>query len=98
MASITEIIKKIDITNFPIFISPAIELDKKVYDPNFTQQEKKQLRAIFRLLLNEYLVNFFKWQPEQKVRDAVNKIPHKVFIVCRLKLGTYVGKYYIPTL
>lgn len=91
-----ELVKKIDTSKFNIFTSPAIELDRKVYDPNFTEGEKKQLRTIFRLLLNEYFIDFFQWEPQQKLRAAISKIPHRIFADRRLPLQTYVGKYYIP--
>lgn len=94
--SIKYLIKKINKKNFKIFNSPAINLDRKVHDPNFTKDEKKQLRAIFRLLLNEYLLDHFEWQPEKEVREVIGKIPHRIFIDRRLKLDTYVGKYYLP--
>lgn len=88
--------KKINENKFKIFGSSAIKLDRRVHDPNFTQQEKKELRTIFRLLLNEYLLDHFKWQPEKEVREVIGKIPHRIFIDRRLKLETYVGKYYLP--
>lgn len=91
-------IEKFNKSQFKIFNSPAIELDQKVYDPNFTQEEKKQLRNIFRSLLNEYLIDFFKWQPEKEIRTVMTRIPHQVFNDRRLPLATYVGKYFIPVL
>ena len=96
MSNQEKFFRKIRESQFKIFTSPAIELNRKVYDPNFTQQEKRQLRTIFRLLLNEYLLDFFKWEPKQKVRGVINKIEHRVFIDRRLPLETYVGKHFIP--
>lgn len=96
MKNIIELIKNLDKSNFKIFNSPAIRLNRKVHDPNFSEEEKKQLRTIFRLLLNEYLLDHFKWQPEKEVREVIGKIPHRIFLDRRLKLETYVGKYYLP--
>ena len=96
MNALVEFLKKINRSQFRIFNSPVVELNRKVYDPNFTPAEKKQLRTIFRLLLNEYLINHFKWHPEQKVRETISKIPQRIFIDKGLKLDSYVGKYYMP--
>ncbi|MEX0274909.1 MAG: hypothetical protein AB3N16_11075, partial [Flavobacteriaceae bacterium] len=93
---VNTLLKNIDKRGFKIFTSPAIALNRKVYDPNFTQQEKKQLRTIFRLVFNEYLLDFFKWHPEQEVREAIAKIEHWVFLDRRLPLETYVGKHFMP--
>lgn len=93
---IKSLLKNIDRKAFNIFNSPAIHLDRKLYDPNFTQSEKVQLRTIMRLVLNEYLIAFFVWKPETEVREAIAKIEHQVFIDRRLPLADYVGKYFIP--
>ncbi|MBK8558014.1 MAG: hypothetical protein IPL65_20730 [Lewinellaceae bacterium] len=88
--------RKLQKSNFKIFNSPAIELNYKVYDPNFAAAEKKQLLAIFRLLLNEYLIDFFKWKPEKEVREIIAKTEHPVFNDRKLPLETYVGKHFMP--
>ena len=95
MSIIIELLQKIKKSEFKIFESPVIHKNRKLYNPNFSPLEKKQLRQIMRLLFNEYIIAFYKWE-RIGAREIMAKIPHPIFNDRRLSLASYVGKHFIP--